>query len=267
MDIGGSQRMVHFRILNRFVRAVSFRFEKSNNAAGSLWKEALLLKAVIKLGGFAFSESDGQPLVEKYVELFKGLVDKHHLVVVAGGGRIARYYIQAAREMDVSESLCDHLGILASRLNARLLVDGLGEHAFPQVPTSVDELKHYFASGKIVGMGGLTPGHSTNAVAAIAAETVKADLFVNATDVDGVYTSDPSRDTKATKLDEVTVDRLSEILSKTEITAGTYDLMDPLALRIIQRSQIPTIILNGRVPDNVLKALQNERVGTRIVHH
>jgi uridylate kinase len=226
----------------------------------------LLLKAVIKLGGFAFSNDDRQPLVEEYVKLFKDLVDENQLVIVAGGGRIARYYIRAAREMDVPESLCDHLGILASRLNARLLVDGLGEYAFPQVPTSIDELKHYFASGKIVGMGGLTPGHSTNAVAAIAAETIKADLFVNATDVDGVYTSDPSKDSKATKLDEVTVDQLTKILSNTDITAGAYDLMDPLALRIIQRSKIPTTILDGRTPTNVLKALQNERAGTRVVH-
>jgi len=225
------------------------------------------LKAVIKLGGFAFSSDDRQPLVGEYVKLFKDLADEHQLVIVAGGGRIARYYIRAAREMDVPESLCDHLGILASRLNARLLVDGLGEYAFPQVPTSIDELKHYFASGKIVGMGGLTPGHSTNAVAAIAAETIKADLFVNATDVDGVYTSDPSKDSKATKLDEVTVDQLSKILSKTDITAGAYELMDPLALRIIQRSQVPTTILDGRTPSNVLKALQNERSGTRVVHH
>jgi len=226
------------------------------------------LKAVIKIGGFAFSNNDRQPLplVEEYVKLFKGLVDEHKLVIVTGGGRIARYYIRAAREMDVPESLCDHLGILASRLNARLLVDGLGEYAFPQVPTSIDELKHYFASGKIVGMGGLTPGHSTNAVAAIAAETIMADLFVNATDVDGVYTSDPSKDTKATKLDEVTVDELSNILSKTAITAGAYELMDPLAIRIIQRSRIPTTILDGRTPTNVLKALQNEHAGTRIVH-
>jgi uridylate kinase len=228
--------------------------------------KALLLKAVIKLGGFAFSNDDQQPLVEEYVKLFKGLVDKHQLVVVAGGGRIARYYIRVAREMDVPESLCDHLGILASRLNARLLVDGLGEYAFPQVPASIDELKHYFASGKIVGMGGLTPGHSTNAVAAIAAETIKADLFVNATDVDGVYTSDPRKDSKATKLDEVTVDQLGKILSKTDMIAGAYDLMDPLALRIIQRSKIQTTILDGRTPTNVLKALQNERAGTRVVH-
>lgn len=221
---------------------------------------------MIKLGGFAFSAEDRQPLVEEYVKMFRDLVGQYHLVVVAGGGAVARYYIRAARDMGVPESLCDHLGILVSRLNARLLVDGMGEYAFPEVPTTVDELKHYFASGRIVAMGGMTPGHSTNAVAAIAAETVKADLLVNATDVDGVYTSDPSKDPNAKKLDEVTVNHLSEILSTTDIIAGAYDLMDPLALRIIQRSAIPTIILNGRSAQNVLKALQNEPIGTRVVH-
>jgi uridylate kinase len=115
-------------------------------------------------------------------------------------------------------------------------------------------------------MGGLTPGHSTNAVAAIAAETIQADQFINATDVDGVYTADPSKDPNAKKLDEVTIDRLTQILSKGDITAGAYDLMDPLALRIIARSKIPTIIVNGRAPDNVLKALRNESTGTRVLH-
>jgi uridylate kinase len=226
----------------------------------------LVLKAVVKVGGFAFSWDDKHPLVEEYVKLFTDLVGEHHLLVVTGGGSIARYYIGAAREMGVPESLCDHLGILVSRLNARLLVDGLGEYAFPEVPTTVDELKHYFASGKIVAMGGLTPGHSTNAVAAIAAETIKADLFVNATDVDGVYTSDPSKDPKAKKLDEVSARELHEILSRNEIMAGAYELMDPLALRIIQRSKIPTVIVNGRSPANLLKALRNEPVGTRVLH-
>lgn len=224
------------------------------------------MKAVVKLGGFAFSNEGQHPLVEEYVKLFKALVGQYHLVVVTGGGPIARYYIRAAREMHVPESLCDHLGILVSRLNARLLVDGLGEYAFPEVPTTIDELKHYFASGKIVAMGGLTPGHSTNAVAAIAAETIVADLFVNATDVDGVYTGDPSKDPKAKKLDEVTIAELSEILSKTGMGAGEYDLMDLLALRILQRSRIQTVILNGRTPENVLKALQNERTGTRVTY-
>ena len=224
------------------------------------------MKAVIKLGGFAFPPGLEKPLVGEYVKLLRELVGEHHLVVVTGGGETARNYIRAARDMGVSESLCDQLGILVSRLNARLLVDGLGEHAVPKIPVNIDELKHYFASGKIVAMGGLTPGHATNAVAAIAAETIGAELFVNATDVDGVYTGDPAKDKHAMKLDKVSVTQLTEILSKTGVMAGAYDLMDPLALRIIERSRLSTVIVDGRKPSNVAQALRNENIGTRIVH-
>lgn len=223
------------------------------------------MRAVLKLGGFAFSESQQESFIQQYVDLLKQLSAGHRVIVIAGGGTIARSYIKTARKMGVPESLCDQLGILVSRLNARLLADGLGEHAYPEIPTTVSELKHYFASGKIVAMGGLQPGHSTNAVAAIAAETVKAEIFVNATDVDGVYTSDPSKDQTAKRLDEITTVELTEILSGGELTAGTYDLMDPIALRIIQRSRIPTIIIDGRTPTNVLKALRKEKTGTRIL--
>lgn len=223
------------------------------------------MKAVVKLGGFAFPGEPGKLLVNEYVKLLKQLVGEYDLVVVTGGGRVARTYIKAARDMGVSESLCDQIGILVSRLNARLLVDGLGEYAFPEIPVNIGELKHYFASGKIVAMGGLAPGHSTNAVAAIAAETVGAELFVNATNVEGVFTADPSKDKKAKKLKEVTVSKLTQILSNADMTAGAYDLMDPLALRIIARSKIPTVILDGRTPTNVTRALGNEQVGTRVV--
>ena len=228
--------------------------------------QGIVLKAVVKLSGFAFSGDHAKFLVEGYVKLFKEIVGEHHLVVVTGGGPIARAYIKAARDMGVPESLCDQLGILVSRLNARLLIGGLGEYAFPEVPEDIDELKHYFASGKIVAMGGLQPAQSTNAVAAIAAETVDADLLVNATDVEGVFTADPKMDSNAKKLDEVTVSRLMEILSKAEISAGAYDLMDPLALQIIKRSKIPTVIVDGRSPENVIRALRNEKTGTKVLH-
>jgi len=224
------------------------------------------LRVVLKVGGFAFStEGRTEPLISEYVKFLEQYAKEHQFVVVTGGGSIARAYIQIARDMRVPESLCDQLGILVSRLNARLVVDGLSDNAYPEIPTTVVELRRFFASGKLVAMGGLQPGHSTNAVAAIAAETIKADLFLNATDVDGVYTSDPSKDAQAKHFDEVNVNKLTEILVHNEMNAGEYDLMDPIALRIIQRSHIPTVILDGRNLANVTKALRGERTGTRIL--
>jgi len=224
------------------------------------------LRIVLKVGGFAFSTEGGsEPLICEYVKLLQQLVEKYQFVIVTGGGSIARGYIQIARSMRVPESLCDQIGILVSRINARLVVDGLHDKAYPEVPISVTDLSRFFASGKLVAMGGLQPGHSTNAVAAIAAETVKADLFVNATNVNGVYTSDPSKDPRAKHLDEVHVSRLMQMLADSEMTAGGYDLMDPIALRIIQRSRIPTIIIDGQNLANVTNALHGEKTGTRIL--
>jgi uridylate kinase len=225
-----------------------------------------VLRAVLKIGGFAFStEGKTEPLISDYVKLLKQLTKEHQFVVVTGGGSVARAYIQNARAMLVPESLCDQLGILVSRLNARLVVDGLSDSAHPEIPTTVAELSLFFSSGKSVAMGGLQPGHSTNAVAAIAAETIRADIFLNATDVDGVYTSDPGKDPHAKHLDQVSVKKLAEILAQNEMNAGSYDLMDPIALRIIQRSRIPTVIIDGRNLANVAKALRGEKTGTRVL--
>ena len=224
------------------------------------------MRVVLKIGGFAFSTEGGnEPLITEYVKLLRQLAKNHQFVAVTGGGSIARAYIETARNMRVPESLCDQLGILVSRINARLVVDGLSDDAYPEIPTTVAELSRFFASGKLVAMGGLQPGHSTNAVAAIAAETIKADLFLNATDVDGVYTSDPAKNASAEHLDEVKVKKLTEILAQHEITAGGYELMDPIALRIIQRSHISTTIIDGRNLANVTRALRGEKTGTRIL--
>jgi len=133
------------------------------------------------------------------------------------------------------------------------------------MPESPEDLMASIASGLIVVMGGLQPGQSTNAVAALAAEAMRADLLVNATDVDGVYTADPRKDPNARKLDKVTPDELMGILSTEGFKAGEYDLMDPQALRIIKRSKTPAIIVDGRDPSNVEKALRGKGIGTRIV--
>jgi uridylate kinase len=223
------------------------------------------LKAVLKLGSVVFdSELSGKKICS-YANVIREFSKKNRLVVVTGGGSNARKYIAAARELGASEFVCDQIGIHVSRLNARLLAAALGESAFPKMPESSDELMESMGSELIIVMGGLQPGQSTNAVTALAAEAISADLIVNATKVDGAYTADPRKDPKARKLDQVTPDELMQILSMEGFKAGEYDLMDPLALRIIKRSKIPAIIVDGRDPSNIEKALSGKRVGTKIV--
>jgi uridylate kinase len=219
----------------------------------------------MKLGSVVFDSELSGSKISGYAKVIREFSKKNRLVVVAGGGSNARKYIAAARELGASEFVCDQIGIHVSRLNARLLAAALGESAFPKMPESPDDLMESMGSGLVVVMGGLQPGQSTNAVTALAAEAIRADLLVNATKVDGAYTADPRKDPKARKLDEVTPDQLMEILSMEGFKAGEYDLMDPLALRIIKRSRVPAIIVDGRDPSNIEKALSGKRVGTRIV--
>ena len=90
------------------------------------------MKVVIKIGGHIF---DSQPIykgVIEYSELFKKLqIHGHKVVVVIGGGTEARKYMQIARKLGGSELLCDMLGIVVSRLYARLLITALGDNAYP----------------------------------------------------------------------------------------------------------------------------------------
>jgi len=222
------------------------------------------LKTVLKLGGFAFDSGPSMSKIGAYAKVVKSFSNRNQIVVVTGGGSIARSYVAAARELGASEFVCDQIGIHVSRLNARLLLASLGDSAFPEVPERFEDLVKYASSGLIVVMGGLQPGQSTNAAAALAAEAMHANL-VNATDVDGVYTADPHKDPNAKKLDVVTAEELMRILAGDGIKAGEYALMDPVAIQIIRRSKIPMIIVDGRDPMNIDKALHGKRIGTKVV--
>ena len=223
------------------------------------------MKIAVKLGGFSFPLELGVEEIKKYGEMFSKLKrDGNKLIVVTGGGKNARKYIEASRKLGANEALCDQIGILVTRLNARLLITSMGDDAYPKVPETIEDLRHYFESGKVIVMGGLQPGHSTNAVTALAAESIGASVLVNVTNVDGVYTADPKKDPKAKKFDEISTDKLLSLISGEEMMAGSYELLDPVSVRIIERSHIPTWIVSGEDPENILKILKGKHVGTKI---
>jgi uridylate kinase len=223
------------------------------------------VKAVIKIGGFLFGERIDSDQVRAHAQILKGLhMEGQQIVVVAGGGETARKYISAARAQGANEAQCDQIGIHATRLNARLLISALGEDAFPEVPETIEELGRYFTAGRIVAMGGLQPAHSTDAVAAIAAEAINADVFIKATDAPGVCTRDPKKHPNAKKLDTISTRELLQLLSAESVAAGGYELIDPIALRVIERSRILAWIIPGDDPANVKRALRGETIGTKI---
>jgi len=223
------------------------------------------VKAVIKIGGFLFGDKLDRNRIKAYAQVLKDIRRQGQQVVVAGGGETARKYIEALRAQGANEAECDQIGIYATRLNARLLISALGEDAFPEVPETIEELRRYFLTGKIVAMGGLQPAHSTDAVAAIVAETINADVFIKTTDAPGVCTKDPKKHPDAKKLDVISVRKLLEMLSAKSLAAGEYELIDPVALKVIERSRILTWIVPGDDPINIQRALKEEAVGTKVV--
>lgn len=222
------------------------------------------MKIVVSVGGSVLARALSPEKFKSYAAAILKLSKKNTVFIVTGGGQAARDYIGVARELGSDEATCDLIGIQLTRLNARLLIAALGDAAYHEPPLNYTEAKNASISGKIVVMGGVSPGHTTDAVSAILAEYVGADLLINATSIDGVYTSDPKKNKQARKFDTLTPKQLIEIVMKTEMVAGANSPIDLLAAKIIERSNIRTIVLNGESPQNIFDAVYGKHTGTVI---
>jgi uridylate kinase len=222
-------------------------------------------RVAIKLSGSIFSEERNEGTIKRYAEMLTDISIDVQPIVIAGGGKIARHYINLARYLGSDEASLDIMGIEVSRLNAKLLIVALGEQAYSQVPKNLEEVTIAAESGKIVIVGGLHPGQSTNATSALIAEKVRASKFLNATDVDGIYDLDPNISRNAKLLNEITVSECMEILKNGSSMAGTYDLMDIVALKVIERSKIPTRVLRSDITNIKNAIIGTHHVGTEIV--
>ena len=220
-------------------------------------------RIVIKLSGKVFGIEDTK-MLKDYATFFVKISKVCQPIIVAGGGNIARHYISNARSSGADESTLDELGIEVSRLNAKLLIYALKNKAYPHPPITLPEVRRAVDSGLIVVAGGLHPGQSTNGTAALIAEKTKASEFLNATDVDGIYDSDPNKNKKAKKFRRIELKKLRNLLVKEDSVAGSYDLMDIVALKIIERSKIKTRILKADLK-TLEKAIKGYSVGTEII--
>lgn len=219
-------------------------------------------RIVIKLSGRVFG-MDNVKLLKDYASFLVKISKFCQPVVIAGGGNIARHYISHARSSGADESTLDELGIEISRLNAKLLIYALKNKAYSHPPTTLQEVRHAVDDGLIVVAGGLHPGQSTNGTAALIAEKISAEQFLNATDVDGVYDKDPNKFKNAKKFKRIELKNLKNMLIHEDSIAGGYDLMDIVALKIIERSKIKTKILKAD-PKIIEKAIKGFDVGTEI---
>lgn len=223
------------------------------------------MRIVFRIGGSVVASPINTELMSKYIEILQTLnVQGHELVVVVGGGALAREFIGIAKNLGLEMQAQDEVAISVSRLFAQLFLKKFGDATSGRVSVSLEEASEALADGKIVVMGGLKHGITTDTVAALIAERVNADLMVKGTDQDGVYTKDPRKHTDAVKLDHMSFEELSNVFSENQHKAGIHQIIDPEAVKVLKRTRVKLIVVNGFKPENILAAVKGEKVGTAI---
>ena len=156
---------------------------------------------------------------------------------------------------------------MATHINAATLVAALGDEGYlvrwKRLEDAKKEVKEYFGKKIIVG-GGYDVGTSSDFDAASFAEVVDADLLINATNVDGVYTADPKKDRNAKKLPKLSHEEFEKIILQNPQTPGEYRLFDLPATRLIKKLKLRTIFINGNDPEEIVRAVEGTHNGTVI---
>lgn len=220
------------------------------------------MAAVISLGGSVVARAVDDGTLDAYVGVFEELHrSTDTLVIVVGAGDLKRY-IDATDGFDTNEARKDLVGIAATRLHAHTLAAVLDANAV--VPEKPDAVREMAETRDVIVVGGFIPGQSTDAVAVQCAEILDADRLVLATTTDGVYDSNPAENQEADKFDTMRYAELLELVVDHETSAGTYALIDILAAKMLQRSRITTVVLDGRDPEELKRCLGNQHHGTVI---
>ncbi len=214
---------------------------------------------LVEVGGFIFTLEERETLLQQYASVLREVTKRgERIVVVTGGGELAREFSNLIKILGGDDSLRDEAGILATRLHALLFLALLKDLAYPAVPKSIEEAVVASKIFKVVVVGGMFPGQSTDAVAAVLAERTGAKLIVKCTSVDAVYDRDPTFSRDAKRLKAITHRNLLHLLQTQRFEPGYYELFDPVSLRIAERSGISIFVMDGRKPANLLKVISGE---------
>lgn len=187
------------------------------------------------------------------------------VAIVVGGGNFWRG--RSSGKMDRTRA--DHMGMLATTINSLALVDALeqlGVDARVQTAIEMRQIAEQYIRNRairhlekkrvvIFGCGTGNPFFSTDTAAALRAAEISADVIFKATNVDGVYDSDPKKNPNAKKYDKLTH---HEVLEK------ELKVMDSTAASLCMDNGIKILVFNLNDPDNIIKAMTGETIGTLV---
>jgi uridylate kinase len=223
------------------------------------------MRIVLRIGGSVVASPLNAELMGKYASLLEDLRKRgHEIAVVVGGGSLAREFIKAAKSLGLDGKAQDEVAISVSRVFAQLLLKKLGESACRSVPMTVDDAVKCLHEKRIVVMGGLEPGMTTDTVAALISERMNANLLIKATNQEGVYDKDPAKYADAVKFDHLKFEDLSGVFTEDKHKAGIHQIIDPEAVKILKHKGVKVVVVNGFKPGNVLAAVEGKSVGTLI---
>jgi len=223
------------------------------------------MRIVVRIGGSVVANPINTELMSKYADIIKAVRHQgHEVAVVLGGGALAREFIGIAKNLGLNMYEQDEIAISCSRLFAQLFLKKLGDVACDKVAITLDDAEQCLGEGKVVVMGGLKPGITTDTVAALVAERVNAELLLKGTDQNGIYDKDPRKHPDAIKLDRLSIEDLAKVFEHNEHKAGIHQIIDPEAIKVLRRKRLKIIVVNGFKPENMVAALKGENVGTMI---
>lgn len=189
------------------------------------------------------------------------------VAVVIGGGNIFRGVSGASRGMDRVQG--DHMGMLATVINGLALQGALEDNEVPtrlQSAIKMNEVAEPFIrrkairhleKGRVVIFGGGTgnPYFTTDSAAVLRAIEIGADVILKGTRVDGIYTSDPEKDSAATKFDFISFD---------DVIKKGLKVMDTTAFTLSQENELPIIVFDMNTHGNLYKVVSGENIGTKV---
>lgn len=189
------------------------------------------------------------------------------VAIVIGGGNIFRGVAGATKGMDRVTG--DHMGMLATLINALALQDGMEQRGIQtrvmsgiEVPKVAENYirrraMRHMEKGRVIvfGAGTGNPYFTTDTAAALRASEIDAEVVMKATNVDGIYTADPKKDPTATKFDTIT---FQEVLEK------GLKVMDAAAIALCMDNKLPILVFDMNKPGNLIAAVRGEVVGTLV---
>ncbi|MCQ2086140.1 MAG: UMP kinase [archaeon] len=217
-------------------------------------------RVIVSIGGSVLIPGkEDSTYIKSLASVLKEVSNEVYLIVVCGGGQVARYYSDIGKNLGGSIKQIDELCIEVTRINAGLLSMAIGGDGLKSVHTDIENCINMTSVGKVSIMGGTESGHTTDAVAAMIAKRYKANRIVNASNVNAIYSDDPKKNPEATKYSKITIDELSTIVYNKHVPCKS-SVFDPLGVSIVKECKIDLVVVNGRN----IKELKNAILGKEI---